>query len=79
MLFDLDESDICQYFHLFESMLNDAVKISINSELNQSDFKTIRCYGNSDSEAKEKSERFLPRKKRHMIKFKIMTVTNGKL
>lgn len=59
MLFDLNEFNICRYIKHLESMLVDLKKISKNRVLSQSDLETIRCYGNSDSEIKEKPEGIL--------------------
>lgn len=82
MLFDLDESNICRHIQRLEPMLADAIKISKNRELSQSDLETILIDATEiqiQRPLKNQQKFYSGKKKRHMIKFEIQTDSNGKI
>ncbi len=82
MLFDLDESNICRHIKRLEPMLADAIKISKNRELTQSDLETILIDATEiqiQRPSKKQKEFYSGKKKRHMMKLEIQTDINGKI
>ncbi len=82
MLFELDESNICRHIQRLEPMLADVIKINKNRELIQNDLETILIEATEIQiqRPKKKQKKFYSgKKKRHMMKFEIMTNTDEKI
>ena len=82
MLFDLDESNICRHIKRLEPMLADAVKISKDRGLTQSDLETILIDATEiriQRPSKNQRKYYSGKKKHHTVKFEIQTDIKGKI
>ena len=81
-LFGLDESNACRHLKRTEKMLASVVKINKNKRLNQSDLETLLIDATEiqiQRPTKKQRKFYSGKKKRHMMKFEVITSANGKI